>query len=279
MRKLFSRLIQSLTLLSLISCQQGRSVSSFSMTDELKQDLATLQTARGYFGHQSVGGDIMDGLADILRDSGTPLPVLERGTPALPPGGFLLHMPVGKNTEPTSKCDDFRRIIDQELAGKIDYALLKFCYIDILEDTDVDALFGYYRDVLDGLKARHPDITFIHVTTALRDTPGGFGVWIRETIGKPNRAKLANIKRHAFNQRLRSTYAEDPIFDLAASESTYPDGSREAFTQDGNTYYSLIGAYTHDGGHLNELGRQHVAADFIRSLAAALRARAPAGQR
>lgn len=273
MRKLFSRLAQSLALLSLLACQPEPSVSPFTMTDALKQDLAALQSARGFFGHQSVGGDIMNGMADILRDSGTQLPVLELQTVTPLPDAFLLHMPVGKNSEPKTKCDDFKRIVDQDLAGKIDYALLKFCYIDIGEDTDVEALFAYYRSVLDGLKARHPDVTFIHVTAALRETPGGFGVWVREAMGKPNRAKLANIKRHEFNELLRGAYAGDPIFDLAASESTYPDGRRESFTMNGRTYYSLIGAYTHDGGHLNELGRQHVAADFVRSIAAALRAR------
>lgn len=273
LHKLFNHSIPMLALLSLLACQPEPPVSPFTMTDALKQDLNVLRSARGYFGHQSVGGDIMNGVTDILRDSGTPLPLLELQTVTPLPDAFLLHMPVGKNTEPKTKCDDFKRIVDQELAGNIDYALLKFCYIDIGEDTDVESLFAYYRSVLDDLQARHPDITFIHVTTALRDTPGGFGVWIRETLGRPNRAKLANVKRHEFNELLRAAYAGAPIFDLAASESTYPDGRRETFTLNGKTYYSLIGAYTHDGGHLNELGRRHVAADFIHSIAAALQAR------
>ena len=273
LRKFLSRSLPMLGLLSLLACQPEPPVSPFAMTDALKQDLSVLQSARGYFGHQSVGGDIMNGVADILRASGTQLPLLELQTVTPLPDAFLLHMPVGRNSEPKTKCDDFKRIVDQELAGRIDYALFKFCYIDIGDDTDVEPLFAYYRSVLDGLKARHPDITFIHVTTALRDTPGGVGVWIRETLGRPNRAKLANVKRHEFNERLRAAYAGEPIFDLAASESTYPDGRRETFVLNGKTYYSLIGAYTHDGGHLNELGRQHVAADFIRSIAAALRAR------
>lgn len=277
MRVLLDRLARLLVLLSLASCQQQPSVSHFTMTDELQRDLAALQSARGFFGHQSVGGDIMNGVADILSASATPLPLVEFEIVSPLPDAFLLHMPVGRNTAPKTKCDDFRRIVDQDLAGRIDYALLKFCYIDIGEDTDVEALFAYYRSVLDDLKARHPDIVFIHVTTALRDTPGGFGVWVRETIGKPNRAKLANIRRHEFNELLRTAYAGEPIFDLAASESTYPDGRRETFSMNGKTYYSLLGAYTHDGGHLNELGRQHVAADFIRSIATALRARGAAG--
>lgn len=274
MRTLLARLTLLLPLAGLLACEQQKHVDPFSMTDALKHDLASVQTARIFFGHQSVGGNIMDGVQDIQKESGMQLTVLDAaaGTDNLP-ATFLLHTPVGKNTEPKTKCDDFKRIVDQQLAGKIDIALLKFCYIDIDENTDVDQLFDYYRSVLDGLKARHPDIAFVHVTTALRQVDSGAGVWVRELLGKPNRAKLANLKRQAFNEKLRSTYAADPIFDLAASESTYPDGRRETFNYEGQTGYALIDAYTYDGGHLNETGRQHVAADFLHSLADIIRAR------
>jgi len=60
--------------------------------------------------------------------------------------------------------------------------------------------------------------------------------------------------RGEFNRLLRERYAEDPIFDLAAVTSTYPDGRRETFTLDGKTYESLVPAYTDDGGHLNAVG-------------------------
>lgn len=274
MRTLIARLAFLLPLAGLLSCEQQKHLEPFTMTDALKQDLATVQTARIFFGHQSVGGNIMDGVQDILKESGAQLTVLDAaaGTDQLPPT-FLLHTPVGKNSEPKTKCDDFKRIVDQQLAGKIDIALLKFCYIDIDQTTDVDKLFDYYRSVLDDLKVRHPDITFVHVTAALRHVDSGLGVWVREMIGKPNRAKLDNLKRHAFNEKLRSVYTSDPIFDLAASESTYPDGRRESFKYDGQTGYALIGAYTYDGGHLNEAGRKHVAADFLHSLAQIVRAR------
>lgn len=277
MKRLFTRLAALLLFASLLGCQP-KSVEPYTMTDSLKQDLTTVQSARIFFGHQSVGGNIMDGVQDLVKESGVRLNILDASADAGQlPASFLLHTPVGKNTEPKTKCDDFKRIIDRNLAGKIDIALLKFCYIDIDENTDVDKLFEYYRYVIDDLKLRHPDIIFIHVTAAMRHAEGGIGVRVRELMGKPNRTKLANLKRHAFNEKLRDVYAGEPMFDLEASESTYPDGSRESFKYDGKTGYSLIGAYTDDGGHLNALGRKYVAADFIRSIAAAVRAqRAPA---
>ena len=53
----------------------------------------------------------------------------------------------------------------------------------------------------------------------------------------------------------------------AKIESSYPDGSREYFVKDNKAYYSLIPAYTNDGGHLNETGRKIVASELIRFLA------------
>jgi hypothetical protein len=53
--------------------------------------------------------------------------------------------------------------------------------------------------------------------------------------------------------------------------STYPDGRRESFTMDGASYYSLVPAYTDDGGHLNGVGRTYAAAALIQSIAGALR--------
>jgi len=43
---------------------------------------------------------------------------------------------------------------------------------------------------------------------------------------------------------------KEPLFDLAAIESTAPDGTRASFMKDGKTYYQMVSDYTHDGGHL-----------------------------
>ena len=84
----------------------------------------------------------------------------------------------------------------------------------------------------------------------------------------PNRTKLANVSRNEFNRRLRERYSGDPIFDLAEVMSTYPDGRRESFRMNGVVYYSLVPAYTDDGGHLNQVGRTYAAAELVRSIAA-----------
>ncbi|PVV10044.1 MAG: hypothetical protein B6D77_09035 [gamma proteobacterium symbiont of Ctena orbiculata] len=242
------------------------------MGQTLEQDLKTLATARVFFGHQSVGKNIIAGMEDLIGDyPGVDLKITADSAEIGEASGCLLHTAVGKNTEPLSKCVDFARLIDQELAGKIDYALLKFCYIDVDRDSDVQQLFTDYKGIMDELINRHPEITFIHTTMPLRHTPGGLSVWIRELLGRPNNSKLDNIKRNQFNQLLRSSFSHSPIIDIATSESTYADGKRESFKTDGQTYYSLIGEYTNDGGHLNENGRARVAAAFVRELAQSIR--------
>ena len=275
-----SRILIGLSLfLSLTACSGGESVQPRSMDDALKADFDRVSSARVYFGHQSVGGNIMNGLADLQGQLGKQvIRVGELGSLDVSGDhGVLLHTKVGKNEQPVSKCQDFQRILDQQLAGLVDVALFKFCYIDFNDTSDVDAIFETYSRTMDDLKQRHPDITFIHVTAPLRSVDRGPGVWAREMLGRPNRAKLANVSRNEFNRRLKERYPADPIYDLAAVMSTYPDGRRESFKMDGNTYDSLVPAYTDDGGHLNAVGRTHAAAEFVRSIANALRARDTTG--
>ncbi|MCU7943110.1 MAG: hypothetical protein KZQ87_10565 [Candidatus Thiodiazotropha sp. (ex Cardiolucina cf. quadrata)] len=242
------------------------------MPQTLERDLQTLADARVFFGHQSVGRNIIAGIEELSGDyQEIDLNITGNIAEVGGASGCLLHSAVGKNTDPLSKCVDYGRILDQELIGKIDYSLLKFCYIDINRDSDVTKLFEDFKRTMDDLIDRHPEITFIHATAPLRHSPGGLGVRIRELLGRPNNSKLDNIKRNQFNHLLRTHYTQSQIVDIAASESTYPDGKRETFKMDGQTYYSLIGEYTDDGGHLNENGRRRVASAFVHELAQIIR--------
>ncbi|MEW7997823.1 MAG: hypothetical protein AB2804_01320 [Candidatus Thiodiazotropha endolucinida] len=242
------------------------------MPQTLERDLQTLADARVFFGHQSIGRNIIAGIEELSGDyQEIDLNITGSSAEVGGASGCLLHTAVGKNTDPLSKCVDFGRILDQELTGKVDYALLKFCYIDINRDSDVTKLFEEFKRTMDHLMDRHPEITFIHATVPLRHSPGGLGVRIRELLGRPNNSKLDNIKRNQFSHLLRTHYTQSPIVDIAASESTYSDGKREAFKMDGQTYYSLIGEYTDDGGHLNENGRRRVASAFVHELAQIIR--------
>ena len=65
---------------------------------------------------------------------------------------------------------------------------------------------------------------------------------------------------------LRSSYG-DRVFDLAALESTAPDGSRVSGTSQGEPYFALYDGYAADEGHLTPLTAEVMAARLLGFLA------------
>ena len=265
-------IIGALTVLA--ACQGADTLQPRKMDDALAADSERVGAARVYFGHQSVGANVLSGLADLQKQLDRPvIRVAELGDLGTAEGqGVMLQTAIGKNGQPDAKCEDFRQVMRQ-LQGRVDVALFKFCYVDFDDQSDAAAIFDTYSRTMDEMKRQYPEVTLVHVTAPLRSIERGPGVWARELLGKRNRAKHANAARGEFNRLLRERYAADPIFDLAAVMSTYPDGRRETFTLDGRTYESLVPAYTNDGGHLNAVGATYGAAGFVESIAAALRSR------
>lgn len=46
-------------------------------------------------------------------------------------------------------------------------------------------------------------------------------------------------------------------------ESTYPDGKIRLFTVNNESYEAMVPEYTDDGGHLNAIGKKHIANKFL----------------
>ena len=251
--------------------------SGHARTDALNrlsaEDRGRLGSLRVAFGHQSVGYDILAGVEDISR--ATPaltLNIVESASLSPTPG--ITHFRAGKNEFPLTKIDEFVRIIDGAGAAAPDVALVKFCYIDANPSTDVRGVFAHYRDALAGLRARHPRTTFLHVTMPLRTVQTGWKVGVKNLIGRPIGGYADNAKRHEYNELLRAEYGgRQPVFDLAAIESTRADGSRMTFSTNGKPAFALAPEYTYDGGHLNEAGRRYVAEQFLLALAEAAQPR------
>jgi hypothetical protein len=274
MRTVFSLIFIVVLVAYITGCQSSDQEGVTVMPGDLTSDLKTLADARVFFGHQSVGKNIIQGLELLAEDAqGIDLNIADYETYKADGNGCLLHTRVGLNEDPVSKCIDFGRIIEEELADKIDYAVLKYCYLDVNRESDVSKVFDDYRRTMDDLMSRHPNITFIHTTVPLMSSPSGWKVWIKELLGKTSTRKLDNVKRNEFNGLLKETYGDSSIIDIAKSESTYPDGSREVFKMNGQTYYTLIKEYTYDGGHLNDDGKIQVASAFVRDLAQIIRDR------
>ena len=232
-----------------------------------------LSKRKYYFGHQSVGYNIIDGINDIMKENPkVQINIVDTKDPSMLKEGVLAHSSVGQNTDPVSKLVDFARTMENGIGDKADYAFMKFCYVDFSTNTDVKKVFNEYRKTHDELKHKYPETTFIHVTTPLTSKQSDLKTLtknlIKRVIGRPVRTYKDNIKRNEFNNMIRDEYNEKAlVFDLAKIEATYPDGEMLKITKEGNTFPNMVPAYTYDGGHLNENGRKRIAEQLLIYLA------------
>lgn len=257
----------------LISCNGGEmpeeTIQFPSIKDVSSEKWEKLAQKKIYFGHQSVGFNIIDGIKDVMKENPQiKLNIVETADANEFENGLFAHSRVGKNVDSKSKIDEFVKFINKGIGEKADAAALKFCYVDIRADTDTKNVFIDYSDSISQLKKKYPDTTIIHFTVPITTTKTTWKTWIKKLIGKKTWEYDDNIKRNEYNEMLIKKYeGKEPVLDIAKIESTFPDGTRCTFTKTGKTYYSMVPEYTYDGGHLNELGRKKVAEQFLILLA------------
>ena len=226
-----------------------------------------LAQKRIFFGHQSVGFNILDGMAELAQQyENLQLNIVETRTGDPSDGGIFAHCRIGKNMDPLGKIQDFVQLIDSAFGENTDIAFLKFCYVDIHEGTDIPSVFQHYQTAIEELQARHPWIKFIHFCVPLFAPPNAITAQWKQTIksilGKTTILK-DNEKRDEYNHLLKNAYAESEIFDLARFESIDPMGRRVYWKKAGKTIPLLHPQFTTDGGHLNEEGKKRVAEQFL----------------
>src|SRR3954471_5260390 len=112
----------------------------------LRADLQRLAHQRVYFGHQSVGANIIQGVKELCKGAGVPV--------------FIKDEFVPENGDPLRKLASFKSSVGA--GSRYDVALVKFCYVDISAETDARALFASYRAAIDELRAKNPRTVFVH---------------------------------------------------------------------------------------------------------------------
>lgn len=242
--------------------------SGGSADDEatLKRELQALSERRVFFGHQSVGFNILDGLRDLSARSGVPVRIADAVPGGVPPATFG-HAPVAANGDPLRKLRSFEQAFASGAARGADIALVKFCYVDFTDKTDVAALFAEYQATLGRLKAANPGTTFVHVTAPLTTVQKGPKALLKRIAGRSPWGAVENQRRAEWNDLVRKTFAAEPVFDLARAEATRPDGTEERTDWQGRSSPALVADYTDDGGHLNAEGRMRAARELVSSLA------------
>jgi hypothetical protein len=236
-------------------------------SDVTATEWEALAARQVFFGHQSVGNNILDGVRDVLADHPEIRLDLIEARDLSEAGAGIYHARVGRNQSPLEKIADFAQSLQggSTPAGRVGF--LKFCYVDVEPETDADALFRSYRDSMARLRAAHPELTIVHFTMPLTRSENWKGVIAGRLRGRVLE-RDRNVVRHRYNSLLREAYAgREPVFDIAHMESTRPDGSREYFVREGGPVPSLVPEYTYDGGHLNEVGRRRVAEHLLFFLA------------
>ena len=224
-----------------------------------------LAAKRMYFGHQSVGGNIVEGIAGVLAaHPEIPLRVVEASTLDSSNAPGLYHARIGQNGDPASKTVAFDTIVNR---GAPAVAMLKYCYVDVDGRSNPDSLFAAYERTVMSLRSRHHGLVIVHVTMPLTTIEGRREVFMARLRGQATRRDL-NVTRNRYNALLRAKYAgKEPVFDLARLESTRADGSRAFFMRGADTVYVLAPEITDDGGHLNAAGRRVAAEEFLALLA------------
>ncbi len=225
-----------------------------------------LSKAKIFFGHKSVGDGLVMGIKERINSSGVDksLKIIESNSAEYDSGVFLVHSYVGKNSNPKSKMQDYQTILESGMADRIDYSILKFCWADILPNTDDRMVFNEYVLLNEKLKSAYPDLKIIHFTVPLTSNHKGYKAFtkrikdlIKIVIGRVN--YYDNSNRNRFNEMLRSRYSgKEPLFDIAKIENGYRTGKAALPSN-----YSLSTEYTDDGGHLNQKGREIVAQEFL----------------
>lgn len=229
-----------------------------------------LEKKRIFFAHHSVGNDILDGIEKIQTQyPEVKINVVKLDNPeniTKTNEGAFFHGSAGENFDPLSKVSDFVEWNEKSIGGNVDVAFMKFCFVDITTRTDVPALFKNYRDNLLNLKNKYPKTKFVHVTVPLVSEKQGLAKWkhklkgvIKGILGKDE--FYENKKKYVFNEMMRKEYkGKEPVFDLAAIESTFPNGNRSI---EGDNVESMVPEYTTDGGHLTPLGKEVVAEKLL----------------
>jgi hypothetical protein len=237
--------------------------------DRLKVDLERVARLRVFFGHQSVGNNLLDGVQKLARSENVLLRLQEMPSATGVPAGVLAHAHIAENGKPLLKMQSFSQAMSTPPTG-VDVALMKLCYVDFNADTDAKVLFARYRETMDALKAKHPGTVFVHVTTPLTIAQTGPKAFFKRLIGRAPYGSVENVRREEYNALLRQTYqGREPLFDLARIESRDPRGEAVMVEWQGKVVPAMAPALTDDGGHLNEAGKLLAGRELLAVLAAA----------
>ena len=148
-----------------------KTTHSPSIKDIQESTWKKLSKKKIYFGHQSVGFNIIEGLKDIMTENPQiRLNIIKTSSPSEFNTPVFAHSRVGKNRDPMTKIDAFANFMTKGIGKRADIAFFKFCYVDFGANrkTDIKDVFSYYKKSMSMLKDIYPNKTLLHFTVPLR---------------------------------------------------------------------------------------------------------------
>ena len=225
-----------------------------------------------FFGHQSVGYDLIRGMKDVVNEQPhISLEFFEISESLSANVGIINHCKIGRNASPESKVRAFRKILLENGDAEIDIALMKFCYVDVSRDSNPKEILDLYVATISELRVQFPDTVFVHMTVPVESMPQSakdvLKHFVKMLLGRPGVVE-DNRVRHQYNELLRRQYSgKEPVFDLAAFESVDAKGNLTVRTYGPDKVEFMDPQKTEDGGHLNEFGRKDVGGRLLVLLA------------
>lgn len=217
-----------------------------------------------YFGHRSVGNNILGGINEWEKDAGIQLNIVDSDEFSEVKSPAFVHFRIGENGDPIGKIDAFVSAIARISNDTFSLAFFKFCFADISDTTQINPLFNYFKEQMLYLKDNYPNIKIILVTAPYTSIQKGMKAIIKRALLMPLGGQMENMRRSEFNDRMVNEMGNEfPIFDLARVESTLPKGEPNTYNFKGNTYPALADIYTHDQCHLNDYGSKIAAYNLI----------------
>lgn len=234
----------------------------------LRVEMERIAQKRIFFGHQSVGVNLLDGIKQLATTAGVSVRIEEKNSASSVMPGMIGHGLIAENEYPLKKLKSFEQLMEQQRAG-LDIAFMKFCYVDFTAETNAKELFASYQATMDSLRKKNPGTTFVHVTAPLTTVGGGPKAQVKYYLGMaPLYGTFENMRREEFNSLMRRAYqGREPVFDLARVESTALNGKIESVKWKGSVVPVLVPEYSDDGGHLNVTGQLRAARELISVLA------------
>ena len=220
----------------------------------IEQQLALLVNYQIWFGHQSVGNNIMHGTnGDNTNTAGLAYyinlypaagitNVYEPSSISQIPAGTFGDGHIGSNQAPSGKITAFQNGVITTFGGNLDYAFMKFCWYDfgwngseVTTEAQADSLFTSYQNMVSSI------------------TSGCSTILLHCTVPLTYRALDAyNSLREYYNDKVRTAYSlTGRLFDIADWQSRDVDGNQVLY----NNVRELNSIWNAgDGGHMNADG-------------------------